>query len=554
MLHRGVLFALLFVQLTAGYQGEQKDTSSGSQATTPGKYPSVVSLQINGLHFCGGSLISRNIVLTAAHCASPVLPTVVIGAYNLESTIEFRETIQAAEWIVHPQFTKVNVPVNDVALLRLLVPTKIVTSFARPIFLQSAARQIEMMTAGASAIAVGWGYSSPSEILQEITLPIVAQSECARAYPGKYVSNVMICAGVDSGDVDSCQGDSGGPLFSASHTDVQIGITSFGVSCASPDLFGVFTQLNSFASFVFANVNFASATPTPTLRSPSTTPSPSVSNLVATCGHTVSGTTVKRPSTFGDPAGDATFRIHFPHDVIVSFNACASKFDTVLTLLDSNDRVVAYCDDCGGCGLRTNLEISGLSAGTYSIVVDGFETNEGEFALAISCEFINLTPTASPTSSHSITGTRSSTRSNTLTPLISKTGTPTSSGTPLISTTPSKTKSSTKSPSATQTASPSVTPTKSRTASPSKTRSASASSSVTASRTISPSKSASHTLVPSSRPSNTPTASFSRSPSRSITASVSATLSPSTTQTPSRTKTRSNTASKTQSPTPTKHI
>jgi trypsin len=51
----------------------QEDTNTieivGGVAASAGDFPFIVSLQKSGSHFCGGSLINANTILTAAHCA-----------------------------------------------------------------------------------------------------------------------------------------------------------------------------------------------------------------------------------------------------------------------------------------------------------------------------------------------------------------------------------------------------------------------------------------------------------------------------------------------------
>jgi trypsin len=49
----------------------------GGTTAAAGEFPYIVSLQRSGSHFCGGSLLNANTVITAAHCSvSSVIGTV----------------------------------------------------------------------------------------------------------------------------------------------------------------------------------------------------------------------------------------------------------------------------------------------------------------------------------------------------------------------------------------------------------------------------------------------------------------------------------------------
>ncbi|CAM4390003.1 unnamed protein product [Leuciscus chuanchicus] len=76
------------------------------------------------------------------------------------------------------------------------------------------------------------------DLLQEVMIPIVSNSDCNNDYGG--ITSNMICAGLSQGGKDSCQGDSGGPLVSKNGPQwIQCGIVSFGQGCAQPNFPGV---------------------------------------------------------------------------------------------------------------------------------------------------------------------------------------------------------------------------------------------------------------------------------------------------------------------------
>lgn len=214
-----------------------------------GSYPFMAALLVKGQgkpldrHFCGGSLIEPNMVMTAAHCvmgAKPKHIETVVGRTVLSKKNQ-GQLRKVTDIVVHPRFAK-NKPAYDLAVLTLNKPINGITPVRLPTVGTDA-----LIRPGAEATAIGWGTTNTErpthpDRLRAVNVPILSHVECKAAFPF-YDTKVNVCAGVEG--KDSCSGDSGGPLFRKLQGRVyQIGVVSYG-DCAEQGAPGVYTYTGS---------------------------------------------------------------------------------------------------------------------------------------------------------------------------------------------------------------------------------------------------------------------------------------------------------------------
>jgi secreted trypsin-like serine protease len=276
--------ALLILVPAAGAQSAQPRVVGGS-ATPIEQYPWQAAVVISpakssgnahARQFCGGSLITPSIVLTAAHCVydndpdcnsvggpdvclpddpggdgtkrvDPDDVDVVLGQAKLSTAPP--ESEHAVQDVSYQSGFDASTFQNDIGYLVLSDPVDLSATVKT---IDLAGDDEDTVWAPGSLVEVsGWGstfYGAGTvDALRAATVPIVADSKCGTSgyYGSAFDPATMVCAGYPDGGVDSCSGDSGGPLEAPLQDGGYrlVGITSWGFRCAQPEAPGVYTRI-----------------------------------------------------------------------------------------------------------------------------------------------------------------------------------------------------------------------------------------------------------------------------------------------------------------------
>ncbi|XP_037006245.2 anionic trypsin [Artibeus jamaicensis] len=236
------LLILAFVGAAVAFSPDDDDKIVGGYTCEENSVPYQVSLNA-GYHFCGGTLISDQWVVSAAHCYKSRIQ-VRLGEYNIDVLEGDEQFINSAKVIRHPSYNSWSLD-NDIMLIKLSSPA-VFNSRVSTVSLPSACAP-----AGTQCLISGWGNTLSSgydlpELLQCLDAPLLSQEDCEASYPGEITDN-MVCAGFLEGGKDSCQGDSGGPVVC--NGELQ-GIVSWGYGCAQKNSPGVYTRVCKYVDWI----------------------------------------------------------------------------------------------------------------------------------------------------------------------------------------------------------------------------------------------------------------------------------------------------------------
>ncbi|XP_068576585.1 trypsin [Cebidichthys violaceus] len=236
------LLLLLVVNLTGVYGTR----IIGGAEVPPLSIKYQASILFMNNHFCGGTLIHKQWVVSAAHCWRPShMIEVVLGEHDINKEEGTEQRFNVALVIKHYQYQHWTFD-NDIMLLKLDRPADInstveLASLPDP----DSPPLANFARCTVSGWGVTWLYSYKlSPVLKSVDVEIF--NNCNYYYYFRITDN-MICAGSRSGGKDSCQGDSGGPLICNGEF---VGIVSWGIGCAYAYYPGVYTKVRNYLKWI----------------------------------------------------------------------------------------------------------------------------------------------------------------------------------------------------------------------------------------------------------------------------------------------------------------
>ncbi|KAJ3663665.1 hypothetical protein Zmor_007898 [Zophobas morio] len=217
---------------------------------------------------CGGTLISHNFVLSAAHCAEShqfgLARWIRLGDLDLQNTTEDAnpQDVRIVRTYVHPDYRSSS-HYHDIALFKMAEEVSLAIDF------KAACLHVGKNLPVNTLQATGWGkmgyFGDKSSHLMKVKLGLVNHSTCAKRYANVantrrlkngILDQYQMCAGnVEGGD--TCLGDSGGPLhYTVQSTDDHVfhftvaGVTSFGKACGGENTIGVYTRVSAYVGWI----------------------------------------------------------------------------------------------------------------------------------------------------------------------------------------------------------------------------------------------------------------------------------------------------------------
>ncbi|CRL08189.1 CLUMA_CG020836, isoform A [Clunio marinus] len=232
---------------------------AGGEFAKLGQFPHqalILTTDSNGDDFvCGGSIISHNWILTAAHCLEEIASvSIYVGIIDRINgpAVWGLDVESQTDMIIHENFASSNL-VNDIALIRLSTTIKSDPNVG--IVSLPTRSEANILLDGKSATVAGFGRytdtSGPSQFLRWVLSPIVPNENCEKVFGKANVLYTNICLDT-AGGKSSCQGDSGGGLtVDLNGRKVLVGVVSYGarIGCTLGHP-AVFTRVSKYLDWI----------------------------------------------------------------------------------------------------------------------------------------------------------------------------------------------------------------------------------------------------------------------------------------------------------------
>ncbi|NP_001290853.1 chymase 1, mast cell [Esox lucius] len=223
----------------------------GGNVAKPHSRPYMVSLQHRKHHVCGGMLIHKSFVLTAAHCLKDAYPLkVVLGAHNLmkEEKKCWQES-QVVHYHTHPLHQNITQFDYDIMILKLKTPARL----SKCVNVIGLADNEKHAKKGLSCSVAGWGKTEStntlaSNVLMETEVTVEDNSKCKSVWQKYFEDKQMMCTNTNAGK-GFCQGDSGGPLICKNKAQGVIAF-QYAADCADHRYPQVYTKIPFFRLWI----------------------------------------------------------------------------------------------------------------------------------------------------------------------------------------------------------------------------------------------------------------------------------------------------------------